>query len=547
MSTPPPSQPNPNPSHAEIPQYPCCMFERRPALLDPHRCSVRTQKRILILATSETTVIRLAELIEAAVSDWRVQIAFTIPIPRARNSVNLEQTIQRHHLPFVPWDLAVAESFDLAIVASTLEERPELDIPLLMLCHGPGRTKTISLPQRSKNHRNWLIDRKNPSSRRIIGAVNQAEADFFGANCETFVLGDPVFDSLLNSLHRKNEFKSALRVGKRKLIVVSSTWHDDSLIGSLPELLETLLAKYPYDEYAFALVLHHAVWNAHPEWQIKTWLREPLRSGLILVNPEKSWQAAIVAADMFIGDYGSVSLYANLLNSPCCFVNLPEGGLNQEYAIVQATNYASHARGIEDIERFIDNPPTKPMEQIEEAREESFANLGCSIQALSEKIFGLIGLDCNKSACTPIRLATPQAYQEEPRSWLIAFNKVSEGKYSIDRYPACTQSAKGASLLIASSNETDHRILASSSGVVLRTPDARSWWTEVAPFAQLALECTRGLYRVIDRTNNEITRLQADAAPERVLGAIILSRQLGRPVEVCQDAGTTFCASAQLH
>ena len=478
--------------------------------------------------------------------DWRIQIAFTIPEPRSKNCICLEPLIQKLGLPYVPWQCAIREPFDLAICASILEERPELNTTLLMLSHGPGHTKTISHPQTSENHRDWLEDRKNPKARRIIGTVNQAEANLFSKSCETFVIGDPVFDSLIRSAHRKEEFKRTLGAEGKHLVVLSSTWHDNSLIGSLPDITQMLLSRYPYDEYAFALLLHHFVWDAHSRWQINTWLKQSLRAGLILIEPERSWQAAVLAADLFIGDYGSVSLYANLLGMPCCLIGATEDNLNREYAIVNATKSAFHAQKYEHIEAFIENPKIRPEEETARIREEAFAHMGDSNRILSLKIYELLGLDWNEAACTPIALSSPSFQHEEPRSFFIVLSKNENGLYDAKRYPASIPPNNGEGILISNSDESNYRVLTNCSGIVLQTTEAERWWREQAPFADFALQYTSGRYMAIDRDGRQaLLPEQAEKQPECALGAFILARRLGTPVQICLHTGERICIDAR--
>ena len=132
-----------------------------------------------------------------------------------------------------------------------------------------------------------------------------------------FVAGDPCHDRILASLPRRRAYRRAfgLRPGRR-LVVVNSTWREDSLFGSHPEFVERILAELPFDEFAVALVLHPNVWYGHSELQIRTWLDRARAAGLILVPPDEGWRAAVVAADHVVSDHGSVGVYAAAIGAP---------------------------------------------------------------------------------------------------------------------------------------------------------------------------------------------------------------------------------------
>ncbi|MFE9884070.1 hypothetical protein [Streptomyces scopuliridis] len=63
-------------------------------------------------------------------------------------------------------------------------------------------------------------------------------------------------------------------------------------------------------------VLHPNIWHGHGPGQIRVWLDRARRGGLALVDPLEGWRQALIAADVVIGDAGSVSYYAAALGTP---------------------------------------------------------------------------------------------------------------------------------------------------------------------------------------------------------------------------------------
>jgi hypothetical protein len=138
------------------------------------------------------------------------------------------------------------------------------------------------------------------------------------------VAGDPCFDRMLASRSRRAEYRAALgiRPGQR-LVVVSSTWGRGSLFGSRPELISRVLGELPVDTHRVLAVLHPNIWHGHGPWQVRTWLADALRSGLLLVPPLEGWRAALVAADCVIGDHGSTTFYGAALGLPVLLAAFP--------------------------------------------------------------------------------------------------------------------------------------------------------------------------------------------------------------------------------
>ncbi|MEV0191616.1 hypothetical protein AB0I39_24145 [Kitasatospora purpeofusca] len=135
--------------------------------------------------------------------------------------------------------------------------------------------------------------------------------------------GDPCFDRILAARHHRDRYRRALgvRPGQR-LVLLNSTWNPTSLFGDsgpddvLPLLLPRLTSELPVDEYRVAAVLHPNIWHGHGPGQIRLWLDRARRAGLALVDPLDGWRQALIAADVVLGDFGSVSYYAAACGTP---------------------------------------------------------------------------------------------------------------------------------------------------------------------------------------------------------------------------------------
>jgi hypothetical protein len=131
------------------------------------------------------------------------------------------------------------------------------------------------------------------------------------------VAGDPCFDRMLASEPLRDTYRAAFGLTDRqRLIFVSSTWGARSLFGARPELVAHLRAELPLDEYTIALALHPNTWFGHSPWQVQQWLDDCERDGVIVLPPEEGWRAGLVAADLVIGDSGSVTYYGASLGRP---------------------------------------------------------------------------------------------------------------------------------------------------------------------------------------------------------------------------------------
>ena len=130
------------------------------------------------------------------------------------------------------------------------------------------------------------------------------------------VAGDPCFDRLLVSLPLRDRYRAALGLGDRQLVLLTSTWGRPSLIGSRPQLPRELVAELSPDRFVVALVLHPNISHGHGTGVVRQWYADCLRSGMLILDEVDGWRAGLVAADLIIGDHGSVSGYGAALGRP---------------------------------------------------------------------------------------------------------------------------------------------------------------------------------------------------------------------------------------
>jgi len=87
------------------------------------------------------------------------------------------------------------------------------------------------------------------------------------------VAGDPCFDRLVASLPHRSTYRAALGVhDSQELVVVSSTWGQQSLFGRNHDLIPRLLDELDPAGFRVAALVHPAVWFGHGPRQIRAWL-----------------------------------------------------------------------------------------------------------------------------------------------------------------------------------------------------------------------------------------------------------------------------------
>ena len=128
---------------------------------------------------------------------------------------------------------------------------------------------------------------------------------------------------LLASLPSRDAYRQALGTGDRTLVAVSSTWGPGSLLCHHPGLLAELVDQLPSRQYQVAAIVHPGVWYWHGARQVRAWYADCVRRGMVLVPPEEGWRAVLAAADVVVGDHGSVTCYAAAAGIPVLLASFP--------------------------------------------------------------------------------------------------------------------------------------------------------------------------------------------------------------------------------
>ncbi|MFB7878917.1 hypothetical protein ACFC06_27045 [Nocardia sp. NPDC056064] len=186
------------------------------------------------------------------------------------------------------------------------------------------------------------------------------------------VAGDICFDQLSAGLPLRASYRRAYGLpATRKLIVVSSTWGEPGLLGQHPDLPLRLAEALPSDEFSIAVAPHPNILAEHSEWQFREYLAAATRAGAHIIDDIDGWKSAIVAADLVVGDHGSVAFYASALGiapllavaaehtvdpaSPIsAFLSAaprldPDGDIAAQVADAISGNYAARYAGVTDL------------------------------------------------------------------------------------------------------------------------------------------------------------------------------------------------------
>jgi hypothetical protein len=296
---------------------------------DAQRWSTRADcATVLVVVDTVTSGQRLLDVISLFEGDVRVQVVFTVP-PGGVFDDGVAELLAAIGAKVVPWRQAAEHPFAVALAAGH-EGVHELHAPVILMPHGGGYNKRVSAGQHGRVvaeretyglGAQWLV-RDGVLLPDALVLAHAEERVRLRRSCPqalpvAVVVGDPCYDKIITSLPRRHAYRDALAVvpGQR-LVVVTMTWGATSLLRHVPEILGRLVTELPREEYRVVALAHPNAWFGHGRWQVRAWLADALRGGLGLIPPEADWRGVLAAADVVVGDSGSVSLYATAAGVP---------------------------------------------------------------------------------------------------------------------------------------------------------------------------------------------------------------------------------------
>ncbi|MFI1189955.1 hypothetical protein [Streptomyces californicus] len=452
------------------------------------------EKTLVVAARTVTSTVRVLECLPALLrGDARVTVVFAHD-PTSAFSGGVPELLHDAGCRVIPWSQVRHAEPDLILTASENIEVPAGHCPVLVLPHGIGFQKHVPDSRGPRERLSGVVpDSLLESGRAWLAISHPRQEDQLlsshpKAAGRTLLVGDPCFDELLVSADRADAFRRALGVPERhRLVVLSSTWGRTSLLGQDPGLAARMLAALPYDEFRVAAIVHPNVWSGHGSWQIRTILRPALDAGLMLIPHIHAWRSALVAADLVVGDHGSVTLYGAALGKPVLL-----GAFGSE--TVPGTAAAALGRTAPRLDAH-DDLHGQVASALAAQRPGLFAAVadgafhqpGRALPRLRTVLYDLLGLPEPVSTAPPERiLADPVETGTQATAWTVTTTlRTADGPDSVTvrRHPAAVgredggpgedEAAGRCRHLACDEREPDRRLLESAS-VLLRDAPVRS-------------------------------------------------------------------------
>ncbi|MCK7622018.1 CDP-glycerol glycerophosphotransferase family protein [Streptomyces sp. RS10V-4] len=413
---------------------------------------------VVAIARTVTSTVRLLDVLGPVLrDDPRIDLVFAYDPTSAFND-GVHALLRSVAARVLPWPQFGRTRPDLVITATENADlaTADHDCPVLVLPHGAGFHKTVPDSRSDRDRLAGLVPDallrtgrvwftiSHPDQAAQLAAAHPATAG------RTLLIGDPCYDALLDGRNLRDRYRRALGVrDDRRLIMLSSTWRDHSLLGRDPALPARLLAELPLDDYAVALVTHPNITAAHSGYTLRSHLASAHDAGLLAIPPTAGWQATLLAADLLIGDHGSVTFYGAALGTPLLL-----GAFGEDEAVAGtpmaelgriAPRLRPQAPLRPQIERALgDGPPPGDgtAERLRKVGESAFAAPGRALELLRTAVYDLLCLP-EPAAAPPPRPAPEPPVLPDPPEPLTACHfhtSLSDGpdgpRVAVERTPA---------------------------------------------------------------------------------------------------------------
>lgn len=407
------------------------------------------ERSVLAVVRNPASLNRIATILPLLDSDERLEIKITVD-EGSRFARGIGRRLHDLGIDVVAWDDACTRPTDLVIAAHVNPNLAAMSAPIVVLPHGAGYNRR-------------RFDLREDDS--IVG-LSRAELTCGGvvvpdvialshdeqrgrlqrmcpeANEFTRTIGDPTFDRMLASQSRRSRFRGLLNVPRdNKLVVVTSTWNEFSALGEHPMLVHRLAAQLPLDTFTIAVVLHPNIWAGHSPYGTRAFLTDPRDSGVIVVPPD-CWESALLAADLIIGDHGSVSFYGVALGIP--FLQASDGlaELDPDSPSAMLSRAAERLNVDGDlryqVERALDRPASRELIEI---TDQTLGQRGKSWGILHHLFYELMDLAPPRPSprMHPVRDPFPERGNDVAAfltNAVLRDPNVSSGAVELERFPA---------------------------------------------------------------------------------------------------------------
>lgn len=377
------------------------------------------KRRVLLLANNEMLARFAGDLAEQLVQDDRLKLYFSRP-PLVDRRVSTAAVVATAGLPYVGFLEALLTRWDLIINPDHFPSALfHPGIPKIFSAHGlfTGKRVRGALYEYGHRARRW---NGRPVYQRILASgpiERRCALHFAPLLARTIaVTGSVQVDGLLKLNRRRDTVRETLGIpaGQKTLIVMSS-WGPNCLLQRDGERVLSHVQALA-DEYTVFLAAHRNNFfrgkSGKRNWQ--RFRSELATSGVRVLDSRDDWWQYLVAADIAVCDFTSLSLYFAQCVRPMVFVSIreadffPGSPLMQVYEISPKLTDPCRLRGV-----LAHAEQHYPLDELRRIAEQTVSFRGDAANRIRATVAETLGLPpkspTSPMACEEVNEATSNA------------------------------------------------------------------------------------------------------------------------------------------
>ncbi|GAA3059020.1 hypothetical protein [Actinokineospora globicatena] len=447
---------------------------------DDRRATWERSHRVCVVIRTRTDLSRMLDVLRALDGDPRLDFYWTIN-EGSRFAGGARERLARLDVQFVEWGQARSMVFDLIIAAHSDGALGELVGPVVTMAHGTGYNRRVLWRTEDADSPAGLSAKELTRGERVVAAA-------IGLSCESqvdqlsmanphavpraFQMGDPTWDRMVANVDMRESFRRELGIGAHhRLIGISSTWGPDSTLGVDHLVVNRVVAALPHDEYRVVLILHPNVWTHHTGFGVRGLFGDAIEAGLVIVLPTTDWPAPLIAVDAFIGDHGSVSVYAAALGRPFLFAGRGDDELVKGSTTLDFVRAAGRLDAAADLRaQIVDAMRRYARSGVAEVARRAMGSQGRSLRLLQAKFYELMALDPPPQVPHPRRYSRLRLVRDDHGVTAFHCHPTLTVRpdctvtVSVERYPAVLAEHRspahggGAAVLVVDEHESNHQL-----------------------------------------------------------------------------------------
>ncbi len=359
-------------------------------------------RRVLLVAHNKLMLLKMKDVADVIADDENIAWHCTSSRPPVEASSIISDANKYGYTYVHPYHASI-QLWDLIIVADhSMTHHFNKTIPTLLVHHGLGDAKILlDRDERYQYARRYVMrDMNTPVYTCMFESSErrreEAEKKLPSLKGHISVVGHLESDALIELDKQRADIRAKLGFSNEDIVLfIGSSHGNHSLLDSIGhEVIEEALSLPSH--YKIILWAHYNHWQKKDSEtrNIGNSLRGYSGDRIRICEPENDLISHIVASDIGLTDFTSVSLYFAVLNRPIVYTTIPDGVISKQSELWRLYCQAPKITGLQDLRSVIEHVQCSyPQDILESISADLVSYPGMAAQRIKCELYRLLKLD----------------------------------------------------------------------------------------------------------------------------------------------------------